>query len=188
MKKSELVYKELLYQSLEQHTPRLTQLGIATKLHLSLNTVNTALAPLRSMGAVRINSRSLDIVSVRKILLYWASVRRLDKDILYQTRVEAPVADIEKQMPADVLFTAYSAYRFRFGSAPADYSEVYVYAAVPEMERRFPPAKGPPNLFVLRPVPGEVTAAQLFVDLWNLKEWYAKAFLDEWEKKYGLLA
>ena len=36
-----------------------------------------------------------------------------------------------------------------------------------------------PNLFVLKKGRNmkEMTAAQIFVDLWNLKEWYAKDFL-----------
>ena len=34
----------------------------------------------------------------------------------------------------------------------------------------------------------EITVAQIFVDLWNLKEWYAKDFLKAMEKKInGLL-
>ncbi len=187
MKKTELVYRELLYQAVEQQNRSLTQLGLARSLGLSLNTIHQALRPLREMGAVRVRQRSLSVTSVRKVLLYWASVRRLDRDIIYQTRVQAQPAEIEKRMPPAVVFAAYSAYKFRFHSTPADYSEVYVYSAdLPELKKRFPPAGGPPNLFILKPA-GDVTLAQLFVDLWNLKEWYAKAFLDEMEKTYGLL-
>ena len=91
-------------------------------------------------------------------------------------------------MPAGVVYTAYSAYRFRFESVPADYSEVYVFSDEPaEVERRFPPRGGPPDLFVLSmddrlrelSRDGIAPNSQVFADLWNMREWYAREFVRE---------
>ena len=45
----------------------------------------------------------------------------------------------------------------------------------------FPKNKRQPNIFILKPDPylakeKKVSLSQLFVDLWNLSEWYAKDF------------
>lgn len=187
MKKTELVYRQLLYEALEQQNRSLTQAGLARALGLSLSTVHHALQPLRTMGAVRIRQRSCEIVNPKKLLYYWASIRHLERDIIYQTRVSRPVDEIEKAMPGTVLFAAYSAYKFRFRSVPADYSEVYVYSSdLTELQKRFPPAAGPPNLMVLKKDVDRMTLGHLFVDLWNLKEWYAREFLQELEARLSL--
>lgn len=194
MRKAELVYRELLYGVIEQGRASFTQLELANSLGVSLSTVNNALNPLRNMGAVKVKRRGLDVVNAKKILYYWASERNLDKDVIYSTRVESSVISIEKEMPPDIVFAAYSAYRFMFSDAPADYSEVYVYCSeesLNEVARRFPPKKGNPNLFVLRKDFSDtrMTATHMFVDLWNLREWYARDFVKALEARLiGILA
>ena len=96
-------------------------------------------------------------------------------------------------MPNEIIFGAYTAYKFLYHDVPADYSEVYVYADV-DLKERFPPQKGVPNLFVLKKDPfmesygKTTTAAQTFVDLWNLRDWYAKEFIVAMEKRlHGIL-
>ncbi len=171
MKKIEFVYREILFQAMENKNRKLTQAGLSKSLGLSLSTVNHALKPLRKMGAVRIKQRSLEVVNPRKILLYWASTRNIEKDIIYSTRVQKHAEEIEKAMPWEVVFGAYSAYKFMFNSMPADYSEVYIYSAdIEEIKKRFPENKNPPNLFVLKKEFEKMTIAHLSVDLWNLKE------------------
>ncbi len=197
MKKAELVYREILRSFLEEKKAEFTQLGLAKALEISLSTVNNALQPLRKMGAVKVKRRSFEVVNAKKLLYYWASVRNLDRDVVYKTRAEtkSTVAEIEKGMPPQVVFAAYAAYKFRFKDAPADYSEVYVYcsdADLKEIVKRFPQNKNPnPNVFVLKRefADKEMPLAQMFVDLWNLKEWYAKDFLKALEGKlHGILA
>ena len=126
MNKTELVYRELLYWSLEKKTNEFTQAALAKKLHISLSTVNSAVTLLESIGALEIKQRSFHLLDRRKILYYWASVRNLQKDIIYTTRVEKPIIAIEKAMPNDIIFGAYTAYKFLYHDVPADYSEVYV--------------------------------------------------------------
>ncbi|MEW5936416.1 MAG: winged helix-turn-helix domain-containing protein [Candidatus Thermoplasmatota archaeon] len=184
MLKSEIVYRELL----ESPDLGLTQLGLAKRLGFSLSTVNNALKPLVAMGAVKVLPRGLRVTDRKKLLLYWASVRDMEKDVVYSTRAEGLPSEIEKCMPADVIYTAYSAYKFRFGTVPADYSEVYVYSeALEEIRKRFPAQHGPQNLFVLRmdrrlaEISKENIApnSQVFVDLWNIREWYASEYVKD---------
>ncbi len=192
MKKIELVYREILFQAMEKKNRSLTQSQLASSLKISLSTVNLALKPLARMNAIRIRARGFDVIDTKKIIYYWASVRNIDKDIIYRTRVDMPVRDIEKQMPGDAVYTAFSAYKFAFKDIPADYSEVYVYGSE-EVIRRFKGNSKTPNLFVLKKDNGisrygkSITLANLFVDLWNLKQWYARDFLVAMEAKIGRL-
>jgi biotin operon repressor len=160
-----------------------TQKSIAEALGVSLSTVNTAVKKLEQMGAVDVRKRGLRVVDAEKVLMWVANERNVYRDVVYSIRVKGTVSEIEKGMPAGAEFTAYSAYRFRYGDVPADYSEVYVYAgeeALEEVKRRFPPRKGPANLFVLKKKGiGKVTDGLIFADLWNLREWYAKDFVRE---------
>jgi len=106
-----------------------------------------------------------------------------------------PVKEIERIMP-DVVFGAYTAYKFRFDDVPADYSEVYAYADDNELKiiksrvSKFKTGENNPNLYVLKKDKllasyPKIPLSQIFVDLWNLKEWYAKDFLNELENKIG---
>ncbi len=191
MKQKELVYREVLFQTIEQKKYRFTQLALARELNISLSVVNYALKPLHQMGAIIIKLRGFEVIDPMKILLYWASLRNLQKEIIYQTRVEQPVLKIEKELPSGIIFGAYSAYKFRFKNVPADYSEVYVYGSAEEIQKRFLVSENKlsPNLFVLEKdalienYGRTTTLAQTFVDLWNTKEWYARDFLDELKKK-----
>jgi len=191
MKKIEQVFREILYQVIEKKNKTLTQSELSKKLRFSLSTINLALKKLEKMNAVKIKKMNFNVVDVKKILYLWASLRNLEKDIIYKTRAEMPVREIERSMP-DLIYEAYSAYKFKFNDVPADYSEVYVYASEPELEKikkRFPEKNANPNLFVLKEdenmakYPKTGTIGQLFVELWNLKQWYASDFLKALEEK-----
>ncbi len=190
MKKIELVYMEILFQAIEENNRALTQSYLSSSLKISLSTVNLALKPLKKMNAVKIKKMGFDVIDIKKILYYWASKRDLEKDIIYKTRAELPVRDIEKQMPDNIVFTAYSAYKFKFKDVPADYSEIYIYGG-DDIKERFKESDKTPNLFILKKDSAmekygkTVTIANLFVDLWNLQQWYAKDFLKALEVKIG---
>jgi hypothetical protein len=183
MKRTEEVYREMLYQAMEKKNRSLTQSELSKKLSVSLSVISLSIAPLRKMGAIKVQQRGFEIVDIRKILFYWASTRDLEKDLVYSTRANKPVRQIESEMPAGAVFGAFSAYKFMFKDVPADYSEVYVYTEdYKEIIKRFPKSDGPPNIYVLKGTP-DMTIAQIFVDLWNIKEWYAKDFLKAMEVK-----
>ena len=181
---------------------RFTQLGISKELGVSLSVVNGAVKELSAINAVRINKRSFEVIALDRLLLYWATHRNLGKDIVYRTRAEMTVKEIEREMPVGIAFTGYTAYIRLYGDAPADYSEVYAYAAdsaLGEVRRRFKPTAKKPNITILRcdrELEREiqegklrnlsVCPAQLFVDLWNMNEWYAKDFTDALSKRLGV--
>lgn len=194
MNKLEAVYREILFQSIEKKNRKFTQAALSQKLKLSLSTINKAVTTLAAMGAVEVHLRNFYVIDLKKVLYYWASIRNLQKDIVYFTRVEMPVVEIEKMMPNNIVFGGYTAYKFLFDYVPADYSEVYVYGDSALLKKRFPEKKGTPNLFVLNAdaflfTYGKTTTiANTFVDLWNMKEWYAKEFLTALEAKlHGIL-
>jgi len=196
MKKTESVYREILYGIIEKKETSFTQLGLSKKLSVSLSIVNLAVKKLESFGAVKIMQRSFKVLDIRKIIFFWASIRNLWKDVLFKIRVEAPVREIERIMP-DIIFTAYSAYKLKFKDVPADYSEVYIYADNEEVEEikerliNFKTSEKNPNLFILKKDQAlysckSIRNAQIFVDLWNLKEWYSKEFINALEKRIGI--
>ena len=192
MKRTEEVYREILHQA-EEGNNILTQKAISDKLSLSLSNVSNALKPLRRMNAIAVKKMCFHIVNPRKILYHWASIRNLKKDIIYSTRAERSVIDIVKSLPDSVAFAAYSAFRLRYKEYPADYSEVYVYSNdIEEIKKRFQESKNIPNIIVLKKDKsmdkyGKITTnANIFVDLWNLAEWYAQDFLKAMEQKWNI--
>jgi len=196
MKNIEAIYRDILYRAIEQKEFRFTQLDLAKKSGISLSIVNSAVKKLNSIGAVKINQRSLDVIDVKKILYFWASIRNLEKDVIYSIRIEASVKEIEKCMP-NVLFTGYTAYKLRFNDVPADYSEVYVYAdetELNEIKKRLSFFKISDknklnyNFFVLKKdsfmkLYTTMPISQIFVDLWNMNKWYSKDFILAFDKE-----
>ncbi len=196
MKKKELVYREILYKSMEMKKNFQTQLELSRELGLSLSTINSAVRQLARFGGIEILKQGFRLMDAEKIATFWASARSVQKDITYATRANMQVSEIEKNMPSGAIYTAYSGFKFQKNNTPADYSEVYVYAdneTLLEIKARFPEAKGPANLIVLKSDDrlGKISKnsiapiAQIYVDLWNLKEWYAKEFRNELEKQIG---
>ena len=194
MLKKEWVYREILYQ-LEHNNNTFTQKNLAAVCNTSISNVNKALQPFEQMNALDKKHFGFRILDPRKILLYWASMRRLTRDITYQTFADMSIRTIEQTMPP-CLFTAYSAYKFIFNTTPADYSEVFAYVDDTNLEKtqqRFPQTRQSPNLIILHMDEhlqkfNTIPLGQLFVDLWNINTWYAQEFLKELENKiYGIL-
>jgi hypothetical protein len=187
MKKSERVYREILYRNLEKRGHFFKQMSLAKTCGTSIGNVHEALKPLERMNSIEKKPMGFTVINPKKILLYWASIRNLESDIIYQTHVKASVQEIEKQMP-QVIYTAYSGYRYRFDSLPADYSEVFIYGAKELIEDRFPKQRGTPNLIVLKQdqhleTLGKAPIAQIFVDMWNIGTWYADEFVKDLDKR-----
>jgi hypothetical protein len=195
MKKKELVYLKILNDFVEKGKDSFTQLGLSKELKLSLSVVNSAVKKLNEIGAVKILDRCFKIIDLKKALYFLASIRNLSKDIIFQTRVETSVRELERIMPSGVTFTGYSGFKFKYNDVPADYSEVYVYADETELDEiqkriktNFKTKNQNPNLFVLKKDSlfeknKKISDIRLFIDLWNLKEWYASDFVNEIENK-----
>lgn len=187
MSKKELIWREILIQSLERKKFDFTQSELAEKLGVSLSTVFNALKIPRQSGAVRVTGRNFSVIDAEKLLYIWATQRNLLKDIIYKTNISESAQKIEGRMPEGIIFGGYSAYVARHKDAPADYAKVYVYAEddkLEEIKNRFPEKKGEANLFVLKSDPwlkrfgNIVPDVQSFVDFWNMGDWYAKDFLN----------
>lgn len=181
MKKIEYIWRELLVRTLENRNPVFGQQELAAKLGLSSSTVNLALGPLRKLGAVRVGKRNSEVVDYEKVLYHWANHRQLEKDVYKKLRVNLPIMEIEGRLPDGTVPTGYTAVREKYGEPPADYDKVYCYHSNPEtIETRFSQdiISGSPNLFILQadPLLKSLSLSQIFVDLWNMHDWYAKDF------------
>jgi len=194
VKKKERALREILHRFYEHGERLFTQKGLALACGLSLGTVNPIVAQLERLGAVERRALGFRLTDARRALLYWANTRELARDIAYATRSPSPVEEIEAGMPKGTILTAYSGFRARFGSAPASYEEVHVYAQPTAVRREFGERGGKPNLFVLSPdehlaklSDGVAPLAQLYVDLYQLGS-PAMKFVEELELKLGALA
>ncbi len=187
MKKKEIIWREILYQGIEQKKFDFTQQELAQKYQFSLSTVFNAIKVLRPSGIITVHGRGFKLVNIEKFLYLWGTTRRLSKDIIYQTCCSGGALEIEAQMPPEVIFGAFSAYLKKYQDAPSEYDKVYVYLPpdrLDHFQKRFPPFSGRDNIFVLTADPwmknfGSVTPdGQTFADLWSLPEWYAKDFAE----------
>ncbi len=192
MSKKEIIWREILHQALENKKLEFMQKELAEQFGFSLSTVFNALKVPRESGAVTVTGRNFRVIDAEKFLYLWATQRNISREIIYETNVSAGAGEIENLMPAGIIFGAYSAYAKKYGAAPADYDKIYVYAdskSLAEIKKRFPEKKGRINLFVLEKDPylggfGIVTPdIQTFADLWNMKDWYAKEFLNKLKEK-----
>ncbi len=91
-------------------------------------------------------------------------------------------------LPPGSVPTAYTGFKYRYGEAPADYSEVVVFGRPEEFIARFNCKREglSPNLIILRPDTHiarfrVAPTCQIYVDLWNLNTWYANEFLKKLE-------
>ncbi|MBU4480981.1 hypothetical protein KKH59_01560 [Patescibacteria group bacterium] len=192
MNKKEIIWREILNQTIENKKTEFTQKDLAQKYGYSLSTIFNALKIPQESGAVRKSGRGFKVEDKEKFLYLWATMRRFKKDIIYQTNISKSAREIEADMPPEVIFGCFSAYSKKYKSPPADYDKVYVYAdrkTLEELKIRFPKKEGYANLIVLPADPvlqnlGKITPdVQTFVDLWNLSEWYAKDFLNALKEK-----
>lgn len=192
MTKKEILWREILFQTLEKKKTEFTQKELAQKYGFSLSTVFNALKTPRNSGVIEVRGRGFKVQDVEKFLYLWATFRQLKKDIIYQTKSLKSVQEIEGDMPPGVIFGAFSAFFKKYKEAPADYDKVYIYSSqnqLKEIKKRFPCQKGYPDLIILAADSwlsrfGKLTPdVQTFVDLWNLPDWYAKDFLEALKKK-----
>ena len=187
--KRETVYREILYDVIERKRRVITQREVSKRCSVSVGLVSFALRPLRRMGSIVVSRRNFIVQDPWKILMYWCSIRNLQRYIIYSNFLRMNVQQIEASLPHDSIPTAYTAYRELFKDTPADYSEVYVYGKEQDFINIFGKENSNrANLFVLRTDDhlisiGKPTLAQIYVDLWNIGTWYARRFLTSLEAR-----
>ncbi len=192
MKKIETIWHHLLWLALEKREFKHTQKKIAEYFGYSLSTVNLAVKQLALVGAIDVRGKFFIINDAKKILLYWATHRNIQKSIIYETYVDQSILEVEGLIPSDAIIGGYSAVKYILKELPSDYSKVYLYIdeeKIEEVKKRFPKIAGISNVFVLKTylkqsIYGKSTSLpQTFVDIWNMNDWYAKDFLQELERK-----
>lgn len=198
MQKIETIWHSLLWDALEKREFRHTQKAISEHFGYSLSTVNLAIKEAESVGAIKMSGKFFTVSDVKKLLYFWATHRNLTRDIIYKTWVDEPVLEIEGLIPDGAILGCYTAAKNILSEPPADYSKVYFYFDEDKLDivkKRYPPAKGNNNLFVLKTYSKQIdygnitTLPQTFVDLWNLSDWYAKDFLTAMERRIdGILS
>lgn len=181
MLKKERVYRELL--RFPERKRMITQRELAGTCKVSLNLVNSVVRELKRVGALAVYPMGLNILDPAKILYAWGSQRDVERDISLRYAIGLPIHEIEKNMPGDVVFTAFSGWRLKVGQAPFDYNRVYVYAqpsAEPIVKRllsTLPRARGDANTLVMLVDDPHLFACsehqiapvgQLFVDIYAL--------------------
>jgi len=189
--KLERVYREILYELLDSKKKGVLfkQIDLSKKCELSISTVNYALLPLKNINIIEKKPFGFKVIAPKKLLLYWASIRKLSKEIVYQTFVNEKINKIEGLIPQRSVPTAYSAFKMEFKKIPSEYSEVIVYGERGDFENRFGKEnkKMKPNLIVLSLDENLLKfkiapIAQIYVDLWNLGTWYAEEFRKKLEE------
>jgi len=195
MKLYEVFYREITTDYLSGKN-LFTQKEMSDRLGISISNINRALKELEAINAVVIRPSAFKIIAIDRLLLYWATHRKLERDIVYSAFANMRINEIEASMVNGVAFTAYTAYKKIYNDIPANYSEVYVYAtedALYEIKKGFPLHKSYDNIFVLKTDPilekriengiVVVPVPNIFVDLWNINTWYAKDFVDALAKR-----
>lgn len=199
MTKKEALWRYILMEKSQKQNVRFTQKEIATLFHISLSTVHHALKTPRQSYAIRVSGRFFILENYKKLLILLASERRFQNQIIHECYVNAKPADIEALMPPNIRFGFYSGFNYMYGSTPADYDHVYVYSEkkyLPQILERISEHSHPnlkkinSNFFVLEPDPWFLSyphmfLEQLYIDLWNAPEWYAKDFLKALDEKIG---
>jgi hypothetical protein len=192
MRKNARVLREILYRVYDRGEYFMSQKDVAEACGVSLDTVHRVVSRLSSFRGVEKRPFGFRVVDPRKCLQYWAATRNLPADLLYATYSPDSPAEIERDMPEDTVYTAFSAFTKRFGGSPIGYEEVYVYARVDEVRRRYPESRAlRTNLYVLRPDPhllrlspgGIPPLAQIYVDLWQIGGSTADRYLLELDRR-----
>lgn len=197
MTKKEVIWREILFQKRQNNTIKFTQQELAKKFSFSVSTVFNALKSLRQANIIRVTGRFFVLEDYKKLLYLWASTRNFKKDIYYNMFINEETAKIEAIMPPETIFGAYSGFKMLYAGIPAEYDHVYVYLEKKDLAKFFERVSdiaqdthriSHSNLFILEPdqwlqnYPKSLLE-QLFVDIWNAPEWYAKDFLKALEDK-----
>lgn len=197
MVKKEIIWREILVQARVNKKIKFTQQELAQKFGFSLSTVFNALKVPRQNHSLKVTGRFFILENYKKLLYLWATERSLKRDIIFEGLVNKDINELEAEVPADVVFGLYSAYKFLYHETPADYDHLYLYLNSTEIKKlqhylNISAAGFASNVFLLTKDPwlldyGKVIPPeQIFVDIWNSSEWYAKDFLKSLEEKLNL--
>jgi len=153
LRKFEAVYREILLAAMKGSQP-IQQKAIASAAAVSLGMTNKVVRKLEEAASVEAGSRGLRILSPSRILNLWATERHFYNEIWRSFRID-DLSIVERDLPPDVILTAFPAW-VRLGKRrPAEYTRVYFYVTnkprfeswMKLRERRI--RKTNPNVFAL---------------------------------------
>ena len=201
MWKFERIYRELLLCSLRQ-VSLIHQEDIASKCEVSLGLVNKTVKKLVGAMAVEATREGVRALSPARLLNLWAAEHNLHRDVWQPFRLD-PITEVEKNLPRDVLLTAFSAWFNVSGRKPADYDRVYFYVTNKEnfdwwlSFRKAKVRKVHPNVFALcvddehllqSSEKSVVCVPQVYVDIYSINGPEAPPFLRDIATVYPSLS
>lgn len=199
--KFERIYRELLLCSFRQ-VSLVHQEDIASKCEVSLGLVNKTVKKLEAAMAVEATRRGVRVLSPARLLNLWAAERDLSKDVWQLFRLD-PATAVEKNLPKDVLITAFSAWFRVSRRKPAEYDRLYFYVTNRESFnfwldfRKGKIRKTNPNVFALHvddehlirsSEKGVVCVPQVYVDIYSINGPEASPFLRDIATTYPNLS
>ena len=153
LRKFEAVYREILLASMRgQGTVQ--QKLVAEATGVSTGMTNKAVRKLEQASCVETGPRGLRVLSPGRILNLWATERRLQGDVWRSFRID-DLASVERDLPPEVILTAFSGWAAQAKRRPAEYDRVHFYVTdKPHFEswmkfRRDRIRKTNPNVFAL---------------------------------------
>ncbi len=190
MRKFERIYRELLLCNLRKAS-LVRQEDIASECGVSLGLVNKIVRKLELAMAVEATRSGVRVLSPARLLNLWAAERDLGKDVWQSFRLD-PVAEVEKDLPGNVLVTGFSGWSSFSGRRPAEYDRLHFY--VTDIEgfkswfgfRNSRARKVNPNVFILHvddehlvrsSEKGVVCVPQVYVDIYSANGLEAPPFL-----------
>ena len=194
MLKKEIIWREILVQARVNKKTKFTQQELAQKFNFSLSTVFNALKVPRQNHSLKVTGRFFILENYQKLLYLWATEHSLKREIISEGIAKKEIKELEAEVPAEAVFGLYSAYKFIYQETPADYDHLYLYLDSKDFKKitqrlNILFTTNSPNVFLLAKDPwlldyGKVMPPeQIFVDIWNSGEWYAKDFLKSLEEK-----
>ncbi|MEM3434291.1 MAG: hypothetical protein QXP27_08980 [Candidatus Methanomethyliaceae archaeon] len=195
MTNKELIWRYLLVESRQRQQWRWQQKEVAAMLGFAPGTVHRALFVPRRAGAVAVESRGFRIRDWKKFLLIWAVFRNMSQDRIWQARLKLPPDRVEGQMIPEARFSGASGFKFRYNYIAADYDEVLIYldeGYLDKLKYRFSShwaRFGETTITVLKPdrLLGDIVPPeQIYVDLWQMSQWWASEFIKALEQEFGI--
>jgi hypothetical protein len=188
--KFERIYRELLLSSLRE-VSLVRQKDVAIECGVSIGLVNKTVRKLEVAMAVEATRSGVRVLSPARLLNLWAAERDLGGDVWRSFRLD-PIAEVEKDLPGDVLVTGFSGWCSFSGRRPAEYDRLHFYVRdVERFESWFGFRKSKarrvnPNVFVLcvddehlvrSSEKGVVCVPQIYADVYSADGPVASAFL-----------
>lgn len=125
MRKFEAVYREILLAVMRGQGTVL-QKTLAETTGVSIGMTNKAVRKLEGASCVEAGPRGLRVLSPGRILNLWATERRLRDDVWGSFRID-DLARLERDLPRDVILTAFAGWAADAKRRPAEYGKVHFY-------------------------------------------------------------